>query len=456
MLKYTKQILSAPLAILALVMSLLFSRRVILLVVIAAAGVLAWGPWLRPPLSRDFRGTQLTWNTAASLSDDPLSILESPRDQPLLSIGFVLLVAIAVGGAILLLLPATAPYVFGGLLVLSVSAVASCQFNHPALIEVLEIESEQRRDMRRLFAIQHEDLLTGLSSDRVYDPTDRSDLAPIGLIDVSASRFQMFGPWLVGLLGFAFLATTTGAWQQRIKVLFGGLVLCLTAAAIVAWPRGVMQYQLDKAYRQEMNDKYREAQQSLAQALDIFPSLHHTRRFWLASGRLAYRLQENNLQSTFFQAHQLMLDNHVDDAIGILQPPAEQRDCPLVVRDLMSELLGRQALRAIHDANPGTAETRWREAFAMAPWRQGNWLGIGVAMSMASPHQPARIEEWLLTRIEDVGDRLIRADAYAMVGDAYFSQGEFIKARDLYQQSRDTFSLPKYVNIHAQEGMLGL
>jgi tetratricopeptide (TPR) repeat protein len=55
-----------------------------------------------------------------------------------------------------------------------------------------------------------------------------------------------------------------------------------------------------------------------------------------------------------------------------------------------------------------------------------------------------------------VGDCFVSSDVASALGDAYFAIGEFDRARDMYSEAKRLFDLPKYVNLHAQEGRLGM
>jgi len=457
MLTNSKSIIKAPFAAFSWLVTKLFSQQGLALSGLLLAGVLAWGPWLRPPLSRDFRGTHIPWSVTVGSSLDPFDALETPRFRPLSSVGGTLLILISAGAAVVLVWPSSTVWVFGGLFVVSSAACAAVQFNQPALVEVLNVELVQREEMKRLFAVHHEDLLTGNSPDRTADLKDPKRVKnPIGFGAESAWRFQMFGPWLVGLAGVGFLTSISGSWRRRTVIALSGLVVSLACAGLVGGRRGVMQYHLFQAYAFEMNDDYTAASHALQGAVAAFPSLRDTRQYWLTTGRLAYRLDKSNSEVAYFRAHQLMLDKQLDDAVAILQPHANQADCPRSVRDLMADLISRKAWVAVRKGNPSAAEIQWRQAFTYAPWRHLEWAGVGIAMAMASPHQAERIEEWILPKMVQIGDRFVRADMASLVGDAYFLDGQFVKARQLYEQSRSIFSFPKYVNIHAQEGMLGM
>jgi Flp pilus assembly protein TadD len=55
-----------------------------------------------------------------------------------------------------------------------------------------------------------------------------------------------------------------------------------------------------------------------------------------------------------------------------------------------------------------------------------------------------------------VGDCFVGSDFASALGDAYFETGDFDRARVMYTKAMDLFHLPKYVNLHAQEGRLGM
>ena len=51
---------------------------------------------------------------------------------------------------------------------------------------------------------------------------------------------------------------------------------------------------------------------------------------------------------------------------------------------------------------------------------------------------------------------MVASDYHTLVGDAHFVVGEFAKARERYNEAIDLFQMPKYINVQAQEGRLGM
>jgi hypothetical protein len=62
----------------------------------------------------------------------------------------------------------------------------------------------------------------------------------------------------------------------------------------------------------------------------------------------------------------------------------------------------------------------------------------------------------MLGQLCEVGDCFVGSDFASALGDAYFETGDFDRARVMYTKAMDLFHLPKYVNLHAQEGRLGM
>ena len=463
MAQFTLRILAAPFAGLAWLLERALSRRGLAVSILVLMGVLSWGPWLRPPLSRDFRGTHLSWGIVHGSSVDPIGGREIPRLRPFLGIGSILLIALAGSGAAILVWPRLAGWIYAGQLVLVMAAVAACLFNHPALIEYLDAESEQRAELSRLFSANHDDLLTGRSPDRTAELRDpRNRPKNFGYREgqtLAGWRYQMSGPWLFGVTLLAMIIHVKGSWRQRMMLTITVLMIGVAVSTVVCWRRLQAERYLAQAYALERDNEHRQALDACEDAVRVFPDFANTRRYWLQTGRLAFRLGQQNDRELLFRAHQLLRSRNLDAAEGLMAPWLNNNlndDANFLVRDLMAEILGAQALSAISADRPSAAETKWRTAHELAPWRTVGWVGIGFAMTMVSPQQAAQAEEILMPRLEQIGDRLVRSDVTSMVGDAYFRDGDFSRARELYERSMKTFSLPKYANIHAQEGVLGL
>jgi hypothetical protein len=125
-------------------------------------------------------------------------------------------------------------------------------------------------------------------------------------------------------------------------------------------------------------------------------------------------------------------------------------------RDMLAEIIGHTAASFAARGQDSAAEIAWREASNIAPWKPAYWVAEAVTELAATPARAAEIEERVLDRLCNVGDCFVGSDVASALGDAYFEMGEFDKARDMYAKAMELFHLPKYVNLPAQEGRLGM
>ncbi len=122
----------------------------------------------------------------------------------------------------------------------------------------------------------------------------------------------------------------------------------------------------------------------------------------------------------------------------------------------MAEILGHTAAAFSARGKREAAELTWRKAASIAPWKPAYWVAHAVTVVGTSPERAPEIEEQYLEALCEVGDCFVGSDFAAALGDAYFESGDFESARRLYSVAMNIFHLPKYVNLHAQEGRLGM
>jgi hypothetical protein len=206
----------------------------------------------------------------------------------------------------------------------------------------------------------------------------------------------------------------------------------------------------------EAVNQFADAEREIDQALYTMPDLAATRRYWLAKGRLDYRQQATGEHVSFFLAHQYLRANELDRARAELDPWIGPTGGATPQRDLLAEIIGYVAVGYVNNDNHAAAELAWQEASAAAPWKPIYWVAEAATILNASPQRAPEVEARLLSKLVDVGDCFVGADFATTLGDAYFETGNFVRARELYNVAMDIFDLPKYVNLHAQEGKLGM
>ena len=123
---------------------------------------------------------------------------------------------------------------------------------------------------------------------------------------------------------------------------------------------------------------------------------------------------------------------------------------------MFAGILAQTAAVYVSDAKYGAAESYWGEATAIAPWKVAYTLAHGASQIAAAPERAHLIDGELKPTLENVGDIMVASDYHTLVGDAHFVAGEFAKARERYDEAVDLFQMPKYINVQAQEGRLGM
>jgi hypothetical protein len=139
-----------------------------------------------------------------------------------------------------------------------------------------------------------------------------------------------------------------------------------------------------------------------------------------------------------------------------ITPDVQRTGGTVPQRDLLAAAIGRLAVHHTYNNNPSGAATAWSEAAAIAPWAPAYLIAAATARLEAEPHRVTEVQTEMLPCLEQIGDRLVRSDFSSVLADAYFSTGDLKKARDMYNAAMKTFDLPKYVNLHAQKGLLGM
>jgi tetratricopeptide (TPR) repeat protein len=437
------------------------SNRGLITCALLVATLLILGPWLRPSVSRDFRGIHIPWSDSSSSKFLPEQAVQAPRPWRWDSVAIPLLVIVWTGMPIVWLRPRWTPHVFGLLLAVGLPALAATLWNHPNLVEFFDGEISGRQMIRTMFARQHDDMMTVRAPDRLaaFGAEDMSTdvylQAPVHPM-LGSWDYAMYGTWLISLAGAGLIATQHGNWLRsaRSAAIWSGVGIVLAAAA--TWPRWVAEYHWARADELERANDFGAAEASLEQARQTMRCLGETRRYWVARGRLAYRLQNSPRYETFFIAHQYLQNGDPLRAEAELAPFARLDTASTAERDLMSEILGNVAVGHIAQGQPAGSKLAWQRAVALAPWKPAYRVSLAAAELAESPAEAPLLHQRMFDQLVEVGDCFVGSDVASALGDAYFEIGEFDRARAMYSEAKRLFDLPKYVNLHAQEGRLGM
>jgi tetratricopeptide (TPR) repeat protein len=439
----------------------LLSNRGLITFALLVSILLIMGPWLRPSVSRDFRGVHIPWGDSNSSGFLPQQAVQAPRPWRWDSVAIPLLTIAVVGMAIVWLRPRWTPQVFGLLLAAGLPALAATLWNHPALIEFFDGEIAGRRMIRTMFRHQHDDMMTVRAPDRLaaFGAEDESTevyLQAPSLSVMAPLDYSMYGTWFLSLAAAGLIATQQGSWRQRVgfAALWTGAGIVLAAA--VTWPRWTAEYYWAQADKLERANNFAAAEASLEKARQTMRCLGETRRYWVARGRLAYRQHNAPRYETFFVANQYYENGDPLRAEAELAPFAQLETAAIAERDLMSDVLGNIAVGHIAQGQSAGAKVAWQRAVECAPWKPAYWVSLAAAELAESPSEAPLLHQRMIDQLVEVGDCFVGSDVASALGDAYFEMGEFDRARAMYSEAKRLFDLPKYVNLHAQEGRLGM
>jgi hypothetical protein len=372
------------------------------------------------------------------------------------------LLAVCLAGCVLIVVrPAWTGHVFGLLLALSLPALAISLWNYPTLIESFDSDTRDRALLRAVFRQHSEHMLAAGASDRfaaLKTKTIGEDRLILQEHPLRVPlRYSVYGTWLVWVSLIATMVSRPGRWSRRLVPAAAWAAAGVVLAGAATWPRIVAEYHFARAEAAENANRFQDAQRSLEAAGNVMPAMGHTWRYWLANGRLDFRQQKTNSKfASFYLSHQAVLSGDLTRARALLEPYVWRGRAGTAQRDLFAVIAGRRAAEYVGDAKYTAAEQSWDEAAAVAPWKPAYQIAAAAALLSSAPDRAATIGHTLDPLLQHVGDRMVASDVRSLLGDAHFVSGNFVTARQMYSLAMSTFQTPKYINIPAQQGRLGM
>jgi tetratricopeptide (TPR) repeat protein len=333
--------------------------RGLALAFLVAATALVLAGWLRPPLSPDLRSIYLPlglWQATLV----PEEILHGPRRVPADSAGIVLLVLIAAGAAAVVRRPECLGVVAGLLLCGALAANAALVCNHPTLIEMLDREYEQRRQIASMSAESPEGNPMSPEENPMAAPNNgRVGLAGAPVADeqradlVRGWVYLLYGYWLVPWAVAGIFFGSPGPLSRRLVGATLWAALGSGVAGLVCFQRLHAEYYWCRARALEGEGDAHAAREALRMANTLFPPFEHLERTWLLAGKLDYRQKRPTPFAHFFQAYQLARDKVRARAV------AYQQDFPWQIARTQDYREGLYTPPAGYDRTltPGLADT---------------------------------------------------------------------------------------------------
>ncbi len=273
-------LLKSPFLLLSWFIDAIISQRGLALLGLLICALLAIGPWLRPPISLDIRGPHLPLgiDPERTLSID--QIVSQKRPIVLDSVALPLLAVILLAVVPVLISPRAIWWFAGVLTAFAIAATAATILNHPALVEQLEFERQERLRIRLIMQDESEQLLSVLLPPRVDDPQYDSGVIPaVGVAPNDPLRgwmYVVYGPWLIGFAAFVVICSGSGSIGRRLSYTGLWCLLGVALSVVVTHRRLQAEYQFQMATVDEAENQYGSALARLEESRGCIP--HCSRR----------------------------------------------------------------------------------------------------------------------------------------------------------------------------------
>jgi hypothetical protein len=484
---------------LAAVFELAVSPRGLALAYLLVAAALAVTGWLRPPLSADIPGTRLPLGCWAGGEVAPEDLLSGRGPAGPGRLGVILLAVVLLGAGAVLVRPQSLGVTAGLLLGAALAANAAAACNHPALIELLDDEFEQRQQIAT--AVTRPPRPDDPSVTRwprggeVWADPNNGRFGSLSRLDENGQRgdlsrgwvYLLNGRWLVLWAGIGVLVGSRGPLRRRWGLLAAWGVLGALLATGLCYRRLVAEHHWSQAKLREAEGDWPEARRSLEAAVSWLPEFDRLERTWLLAGKLDFSEGRVTPRARFFQAYQL--SRSPDEvsrraALAVMEELLADGggEHPAVVRQAArawtaagldalapsSSVPGLSALAAPSFAtgarpdyiNPECrlmgAQAAWFRADGLLPGKRDAAFYLGMVAASVDPDCPGSAERHFRPLLTGLGDRILRADVLNTLGDAYQGAGQANQARRHYAESAQAISLPLAPNRHALKGLGGL
>jgi tetratricopeptide (TPR) repeat protein len=495
-----------PFRIVAVAADVLLSRRglAVLFLLVAAGLTLASG--LRPPLSQDISslhipvGIPISRNTEGELvlrashkeEADPEALLRGSHPVGPDCVAVVLLALLAPAALFVVWKPELLGVAAGLFTCASIAVIFAMLFNHPALIELMDLEYDQSQGIARTVEYSpYKSALTTANTGRLADarPGENEQRADL----LRGWTYLLYGQWLVawGIVGVLF--GSRGSMGRRLACAGLWLVVGVGLAGAMCAGRLEAEYHWNRAKLLEATGDFNTSLQALDHAEAALTEFGRLERSWLLAGKLEHRLGRGTHHEQAFRAYQLARNKSQprtltrgEDLPWRVTLSADDRDWRRalgLLGDLTLTVRRHGALRHLASqlwTNVGAsyfevmpqptdagfnyfpqkqklnaAATAWERATELEPARRDSSFSEGLVWESTDPASRARYTEAFARAMNQLADRLIRADILNTLADGYFRSGEMLKARRHYAESSDAFSVPTHPNRRSQKGIGG-
>jgi tetratricopeptide (TPR) repeat protein len=467
-----------PFELLSAFIELAVTRRGLAWIFLAAAAVLAVSGWLHPPLTPDVRGIHLPVGVGQPGGQFADKLLYAPRHLAPDSVGVLLLCLIGFGGLLVLWRPNLLGLAASLLLVAAVATNLMTILNHPALIERLDYEHDQRFQLVGMLEQSEDSVLTTTGNGRVSGPPvqdgHRADMA-------RGWYYLQYGYWLILLAALGVGIGSGGPVRARLGQVALWALFGLGVGAAASFPRLSAEYHWARAKILETRGDPVGSRAALDRAVALFPELAGLERTWLLTGKLDFYEGKASVPQRYFRGHQLAFAKEQPLAKAVLEDlEAQGAGQEEAVRRELARILTNTALTDYRQSQtvpedrwrsgnpyfsvPGFypprlvgAQDAWHEGLDLVPVPRSNlYFYLGETEAHNSRGRPELSKAQFGPMLDRLADRVLRADILSTIGDAYFQADQHEEARKNYEASVKAFMLPKIINYRGQKGLGGM
>jgi hypothetical protein len=441
-------------SVLTSVLEAAFSRRGLALGFLAIA---VWSlrlGWVRPPLSGDLHSFQLS--IGLSVNAPPAELVQGPAPILLDSVGVILAILIALGAVLVLILPERLSLAAGLVFCAAIAGNAAIVFNHPALIQHLDDEAQQRFNiLQTIGAEPDEDSMAETKNARVELVLAGDEIAQQHWLH--GFQYLCYGPWLVFWAGLGVLWGSPTSLRGGLHSLFVYGLAAIGLTCAVCGPRLMGEYYWMKALQLEAEHNASAARQALETGLSVFPEARFLERTWLLSGKIDLAEGNATPESSLYTIHRLYQKHERERALALLDGFRDASGLVHpVARRFAARLWTQAGIDCFRQDRPMAAHDSWVKAQALDARQRDPVLGLGLIRQHMYRGRPDLVEVEWTPLLRDMKDRPLRADLLMLLGNGYYETGFYKEARQRYARSQEAYSLPKRINYSALRGLGGL
>jgi len=315
-----------------------------------------------------------------------------------------------------------------------------------------------QRDQAKSINSFSQSYLRGVSSFLQPDKTLTTDT----LIDrvAATTAFLGFGYWAALGGGVLLMA---GSFHKRggRPLVWDGVALLVVASVLVGLTvtQGIRsERNREAADRSLARGRPADAIEGYARAAALDPNLGFNQSFAYNVGSAAWALHRNDLP----EYHVYLGDNllsvkdyagaeaEYDAAAGLGGNPALIAKKRIVTR--MRAGLASYSQRRVQDAIHW-----WQRTLEVDPGQIQAYFFLTKAFVDVDGRDQAKAIGMGNTVLDITGEKLVRGDTYNLLGDAYYKQRDYEKAREMYKTSNEQFIMvKKIINFESMKGLQGI